>query len=363
VTDLNPTDFTACAIYSDLEQTGWIETSDPRVNHRIKNTQWSQMITSWIFQQIDWCGDITAFCETANQHMYTPAFFHHYIKSLRHEQENLGGMTPIFAPAPRDRHGRLQLFQMQGSSVWGDVATVLPWSLWTMYGDICLLGQHYPLMRDWVNWIINRDIEDGDKGLWRTGEHYGDWLALDTDRPDLPKGGTDSYYIASAFYWNSTNIVMKAAKILGFDDECEQFRLRTEKIRNAFITTYFKEDGSLAIQETQTALVIALAFELFPDGLAQKLLQNLVNRIKSKQNHLDTGFVGTYLLPLVLSRYGADETAYSLLLQDTYPSWLYEVRMGATTIWERWNAILPTGQLNSLDMNSLDHSAYGSIAN
>jgi alpha-L-rhamnosidase len=232
-----------------------------------------------------------------------------------------------------------------------------------MYGDKSLLANHYSLMRDWVNWIIEKDVQHGDNALWQCGNHYGDWLALDTDRPDRPTGGTDPFYVASAFYWNSTHIVAKAAGVLGFDDDEQFFRIRAERIRQSFITAYFNQDGSLKIKETQTALVLALAFELHPDGLTEKLLQSLVNRIQGKDNHLDTGFVGTYLLAITLSKYSADETVYSLLLQETCPSWLYPVSMGATTIWERWNGVLPDGTLFQDDMNSLNHYAYGSIAN
>jgi alpha-L-rhamnosidase len=294
--------------------------------------------------------------------MYTPAFFNHFIKSLRAEQQDQKGMTPIFVPTLKARRG-LHFLHMQGSSVWGDVSTILPWSLWTMYGDKSLLRKHYPLMKDWVDWIIEQDVRDGDRALWHSGRHYGDWLALDTDTPETPTGGTDSFYVASAFYWNSTNILAKAAGVLGLEDDEQLYRARAERIRQSFIAAYFNQDGSLKIRETQTALVIALAFELYPDGLAAKLLQSLVNRIRGRDNHLDTGFVGTYLLVVTLSKYSADETAYSLLLQDTFPSWLYPVTMGSTTIWERWNAVLPDGTLFQDEMNSLNHYAYGSIAN
>jgi alpha-L-rhamnosidase len=143
----------------------------------------------------------------------------------------------------------------------------------------------------------------------------------------------------------------------------DRFPVRAEKIRLAFITEYINADGTLKIKETETAFAIAPVFGLLPDGLAPKLLQALMSRIEANENHLDPGFVGTYQLPLALSKCSANDTAYSLLLQDTYPSWLYEVNMGATTIWERWNGVLPNRQLNPTEMNSLNHCAYGSIAN
>jgi alpha-L-rhamnosidase len=232
-----------------------------------------------------------------------------------------------------------------------------------MYGDRELLRTHYPLVKDWADYIISRDEADGGKGLWQTGAHLGDWLALDSGNPQSARGATDVHYIASAFYYNTVRIAMKAAAALGLKGDEENYRVQSQKIKDAFITAYFREDGMLSIAETQTALVLALHFELFPLGGAEKLLKALVQRIEAKQLHLDTGFAGTPLLCRVLSQYGANGTAYSLLLQKDYPSWLYEVGMGATTVWERWNSVLPGGRISGTGMNSLNHYSYGSVAN
>jgi alpha-L-rhamnosidase len=157
-------------------------------------------------------------------------------------------------------------------------------------------------------------------------------------------------------------LAAKTASILKFLEDKKKYSSQAKKIKNAFIKHYFKDDGTLAVAETQTALVLALYFELFPRGTAERLLEVLIARITAKDTHLDTGFVGTPLLCLTLSKYGANETAYSLLPQNSYPGWLYEVSMGATTIWERWNSILPNGKISGTGMNSLNHYSYGSIA-
>jgi alpha-L-rhamnosidase len=370
----DPADFTAYALYSDIEQSGWIETSHPGINRLFLNTLWSQKDNFLDIptdcpqrdERMGWTGDAAIFAETANQQMYTPAFFNHYLKNLEKEQEKSGGAVPFFVPLPKPDFGRKDIpfwGSMPSSTVWGDVASILPWSLYVMYGDRELLRGHYRIIREWADYSIARDEADDDKGLWQTGFHLGDWLALDSEDSQSPKGATDVHFIASAFYYHTVTIATKAAAILGYAEDAEKYSARREKIRTAFIRTYFNEAGGLAIRETQTALAVALHFELFPAGKAQKLLDALVRRIRAKQNHLDTGFVGTPLLCLTLSRYGANETAYSLLLQKTYPSWLYEVGMGATTIWERWNSVLPDGRISGTGMNSLNHYSYGAITN
>jgi alpha-L-rhamnosidase len=370
----DPADFTACAMYSDIEQSGWIETSDRRINRLFLNSLWSQKDNFLDIptdcpqrdERMGWTGDAAAFCETANQHMYTPAFFNHYLKNIREEQKKSGGVVPFFAPVPKPakRNGKIPFWgDMESCSVWGDAAAIVPWSLYLMYGDEELLRSHYPIVKDWADYVISRDEADGGKGLWQTGRHLGDWLAMDTDDPQSPMGATDVHYIASAFYYNTVNIAAKAAVVLGYEGDAKKYRARSKKIKAAFIKTYFDRSGVLALAETQTALVLALYFELFPEGRAAKVRDALVKRIEAKGNHLDTGFAGTPLLCLALSKHGANETAYSLLLQDSYPGWLYEVGMGATTIWERWNSVLPGGRISGTGMNSLNHYSYGSVAN
>jgi alpha-L-rhamnosidase len=232
-----------------------------------------------------------------------------------------------------------------------------------MYGSKPLLRRHYRVIKDWAEYIIRQDDADGGGGLWKTGQHLGDWLSLDKEDLQDPHGSTDVYFIASAFYYNTLRIAAKAAAVLELAEDEARWLARAEKVKQAFLGAYFNADGTLTIPETQTALVVVLYFELFPAGAAAKLLAALESRIAAKGFHLDTGFVGTPYLCPVLSKYGAGDTAYSLLLQNTYPGWLYEVGMGATTIWERWNSVLPDGKISGTDMNSLNHYAYGSIGN
>jgi alpha-L-rhamnosidase len=375
IPDIDTADFTANAIYSDIEQTGWIETSDPNINRLISNILWSQKDNFLDIptdcpqrdERMGWTGDVAVFCETAHQNMYTPAFFNHFMENIRVEQEKQGGAVTLFVPVPKPKEDegkdRFSFGKVLGMSVWGDVGSILPWTLYVMYGSRPLLARHYGVIKDWAEYVIARDNEAGGNGLWKTGIHLGDWLSLDKEDTQDPRGSTDVYFIASAFYFNTLQIAAKVAGVLNLMDDQKYYHARAEKVRKAFIAAYFNADGTLAIGETQTALVVALYFGLFPPGAAVKLLDALVARIRAKGNHLDTGFVGTPYLCPVLSKYGAGNTAYSLLLQNTCPSWLYEVGMGATTIWERWNSVLPDGKISGTRMNSLNHYAYGSIGN
>jgi alpha-L-rhamnosidase len=368
-------DFTANALYSDIERCGWIETANPEVNRLIENILWSQKDNFLDIptdcpqrdERMGWTGDAAVFCETANQNMYTPAFFNHYIKNIEAEQNKFSGAVPLFVPTPKLKDKKEKnLFlttKKPGISVWGDAGSMVPWALYVMYGNKTLLRRHYGVIKDWAEYIMGEDAAAGGMNLWKTGMHLGDWLSLDKEDTQNPMGSTDVYYIASAFYYNTVSIAAKAASVLGLEEDHEKYHTKAEKIKAAFIAAYYQADGKLAITETQTALAVALYFKLYPEGAAQTLLSALVSRLKANGFHLDTGFVGTPLLCLVLSEYGAGDAAYSLFLQKTYPSWLYEVGMGATTIWERWNSVLPDGKISGTNMNSLNHYAYGSIGN
>lgn len=216
-------------------------------------------------------------------------------------------------------------------------------------------------MKLWVDYI--RSVDDthchGSR-LWQHGFHYADWLAL--DRPDAEDcvGGTDPFYVASAYYYYSAGLLAKAAGVLGLAEDEREYSRLAEEIREAVRKEYFIGDGSLKLT-TQTACVLALYFGLAPEGARGKILESLQEKLEDRGMHLDTGFVGTPYLCPVLSENGRNDSAYTLLLKDDYPSWLYEVKMGATTVWERWNSVLPDGHISDTGMNSLNHYAYGSI--
>ena len=196
--------------------------------------------------------------------------------------------------------------------------------------------------------------------VWRTGTHYADWLALDGSYPGGVFGATDPNLIASGYYCYSARIVAKAARILGKLDDAEYYGRLADEVRDAFRREYFTPTGRLAV-DTMTAHVVALYMDLTPPEALERTRQGLLNRLQKNFYHLETGFVGTPYLCRVLSENGMNGIAYHLLMEKGYPGWLYEVLMGATTVWERWNSVEPDGRISGTEMNSLNHYAYGSI--
>ncbi|WP_372631128.1 family 78 glycoside hydrolase catalytic domain [Cohnella sp.] len=359
--ELNPDDFTGCALYSDLEEIGSFETSDPLVNRLFLNALWGQKGNFLDVptdcpqrdEKMGWTGDAQVFSGTACFNMDSYAFFRKYGYDMGKEQEDRGGMVPMVVPAANVQGG--------GSSAWADAATIIPWNAYLHYGDKAILEQQFESMRTWVDYIIRADESTGGRRLWTSGFHFGDWLALDGANPDSPMGGTDTDFIASAYYRYSSQLVAKAAKVLGKEELANDYGRISEEVKAAIEDEFFSKNGRLAL-DTQTAYAVALFMDLVPDAHRKRVIESLRKRLKLDRNHLKTGFVGTPYLNAVLSDNGCNDLAYTLLLNDDYPSWLYAVKLGATTIWERWNSILPDGKISSTGMNSLNHYAYGAIA-
>lgn len=373
VSDFRAEDFTACHLRSDIDPIGSIETDRPEVNRLFLNALWGQFDNFLDIptdcpqrdERLGWTGDAALICGTACKNLYMPAFFHHYLKNVELEENYYDGAVPVFVPMTKIQNaqdGALWFDSAaKGTAIWSDVATLLPWALYENYGDLNLLRKHYPIMKAWVERVRRDDEADGGRGLWLRGLQLGDWLALDTDDPQSPFGATNLEYTASAFYFYSSMLTARAAKALGNKEEEERYAALCKKIKGAILEEYFREDGSFQIEGTQTACVLSLFLGLYPDGAREGIIEQLKARIRAKDMHLDTGFCGTPFLCRVLSENGANDYAYTLFLNDDFPSWLYEVKMGATTVWERWNSVLPDGSISGTGMNSLNHYAYGSI--
>jgi alpha-L-rhamnosidase len=242
---------------------------------------------------------------------------------------------------------------------WADAGAIIPWTNYLFYGDKTLLQSQYGVMRDWVDWLYRNDEAHGGARLWRDGFHYADWLALDT-KDGSNFGGTDPYFIASSYYYYSTSLLVKAAEALENWVDAEKYGKLLDEIGEALLDEYFTPGGRLA-ETSQTAYVCALFMGYAPVKFRKKLADLLEREFERAQGKLRTGFVGTAYLCRVLSQVGNAERAYELLLKEDMPSWLYEVKMGATTVWERWDSVLPDGRLSDLTMNSLNHYAYGAV--
>lgn len=420
--NIEEADFTAYALYSHMEETGHIETSNPKVNRLFLNALWGQkgnfVDTPTDCPQRDermgWTGDAQVFCATASFNMYTPAFYAKFLHDMEDEQKQLGGSVPHVVPDILDQindvledpqrakqlgiktsqedngsgvahaekveetereeeivlQGEEKVISEQekkepekaaGSCAWGDAATVIPWTSYVFFGDKSLLAKEYGNMKMWIDYIHKIDEEKcGGKRLWNYGFHFADWLALDNFHKDSCLGGTDPYYVASCYYLYSAELTAKAAAALGKGEDALLYTKLAEEVREAIRKEYFTSTGRIAV-DTQTAMVLALRFGIVPEGAKERLIQSLKTKLEEEKIHLTTGFVGTPYLCPVLTENGLAEYAYTLLLNEDFPSWLYEVNMGATTIWERWNSVLPDGSISDTGMNSLNHYSYGSI--
>ncbi len=354
--DVKPENFTAVALYSNMKPTGTFTSSNALINQLQHNIQWGQKGNFLDVptdcpqrdERLGWTGDAQVFSRTASFNMDVKNFFSKWLKDVAADQQN--GAVPFVIPNVLGAGA-------VNSAGWADVATIVPWNMYLAYGDKKILEDQYASMKAYVESI--RRVAHND--LWNTGFHFGDWLFY---RPEDDNDGrsavTDKYLIAQCFYAHSTQLLINAAKVLGKNDEVESYAALLQKIKDAFIKEYMTTNGRL-VSGTQTAYVLALNFDMLPDALRAQAAARLADNVKSYDNHLTTGFLGTPYLCHVLTRFGHDEVAYKLLLQDSYPSWLYPVKMGATTIWERWDGIKPDSTFQTPGMNSYNHYSYGAI--
>ena len=353
--DLKPEDFTALALYSQMPRTGRLDTGNGLVNRLIANIEWGQK-GNFIDvptdcpqrdERMGWTGDAQVFAPTACYQRDSYAFYAKYLHDLALEQRANGGAVPNVIPSFGKR---------DCSAAWGDAACVIPWTLYQFYGDKSILARQFDSMKGWVEHI--RAV-DGENHGWRRQFHFGDWLALDIWDEDDKQGGTDMAFVADVMYLRCARLTAEAAKVLGFDGEAAEYGALAGTLLDAIRAEYFTPAGRCAVP-TQTGLLLALEYGLTPDPT--RTAAELARALKKSGGKLQTGFVGTPLLCPVLTAAGQGDAAFDLLLNEDYPGWLYAVKLGATTVWERWNSVGPDGKIAENGMNSLNHYAYGSIA-
>lgn len=345
VSKAKPENFTAIAVYSQLKRTGVVRCSNALLNRLFENILWGQRGNFLDVptdcpqrdERMGWTGDAQVFARAACLNYDCEAFFTKWLADLKAEQREdgcVGYVVPdIF---PRER----------GSAAWGDAATICPWQVYLAYGNPRILETQFESMRKWVDYIAT----DTDKQyLWIGGKQLGDWLALDAPQGSYD-GSSRKDFVATAFYAYSTSLVIKAGKVLQKD--VSVYEILYQNIVKAFREEY-------PTYHTQTECALAVYFELSED--CQAVADQLADMVVKCGNHLETGFVGTPYLLHVLSDYGHADLAYSLLLREEYPSWLYSVNKGATTIWEHWDSIMENGEFWSTAMNSFNHYAYGAV--
>ena len=385
VTADNAGDFTAVALYSDLEEIGEITTANDKINRLILNTKWGQKGNFLDIptdcpqrdERCGWTGDAEIFAGAASYHMRTGAFFRKYLRDMADEQREKDGAVPYVVPdvltvgreklaePPYDMSG--EDWGEAGASVWGDAATIIPWQLYLHTGSLSRLAEQYDNMKQWTDFIVRmEETHCGGSRLWSCGFHFGDWLSLDAEESDSDmdnrEGGTDKTFIASVFYMYAARLTSQAAALIGKQEDAVSYGQRADEVRSAIRAKYLDPvcTGGLTIQ-TQTAYATAIYLGVFEEAELPAAGEALVQLVHDRHDHLSTGFVGTAYLCDALTKTGHADVAYTLLFNEDYPSWLYEVNLGATTIWERWNSLLPDGHISGTGMNSLNHYAYGVI--
>ena len=344
--EAGPELFTAVVVCSNLKKTGYLSCSDPDLNQLFSNIFWGQKGNFLDIptdcpqrdERLGWTGDAQVFVKTASYNYDVEKFFTKWLHDMAADQRKDGGVGHVI---PACLPGE------ESSAAWGDAAVICPWQIYQTYGNKQILEEQFECMKKWVDYITGATTVPY---LWTGGEHFGDWLGLDAPSGSY-KGSSREEFIATAFYAHSTELLIKAAKVLGKD--VGEYERLYENIVKAFRENYPE-------YLTQTEHILAVHFRLAKD--LQKTADDLAGMIKRDGSQIRTGFVGTPYILHVLSEYGHSDLAYTLFLRKEYPSWLFSVKQGATTIWEHWDGIMENGDFWSTDMNSFNHYAYGSVA-
>lgn len=347
---------TALVVHSDMRPTGHFECSNSDINQLVSNIRWG-MRGNFLDvptdcpqrdERLGWTGDAQIFAGTAAFHYDVRRFFEKWMFDLVDGQAD-DGAFPDVAPdvlTPLLPH-------CKGNAAWADAGVIIPWQIYWHYGNTRILEENYDAMARWMDYQ-EANAKDG----LRPPTVYGDWLAIDAVTPE--RAPVPSDLVGSAYFAHTSDLMRRIAGVLGREADAERYAALRARIVEAFQKEYVTPGGRV-VGDCQTGYLLALAFDLLPEAQRPRAVERLVELIKCRDWHLTTGFVGTPLLCPVLSRFGRTDVAYKLLLQDTYPSWLYPIRNGATTMWERWNSYTKEHGFGPVDMNSFNHYAYGAV--
>jgi len=353
-------DLRAVVCHSDLERTGWFACSDTLLNRLHENVVWSMRGNFLDIptdcpqrdERLGWTGDIQVFAPTATFLYDSAGFLSSWLADLAAEQRDAAGVVPFVVP-------NVIAGPAVPATAWGDAAVIVPWVLYQRFGDTGILATQFESMRAWVDLVAARA---GETYLWDTGFQFGDWLdpAAPPDKPAAAR--TDPSLVATAYLARSAELTGRAAGVLGRADDEARYLALAAQVRDAFATEYVSPSGRL-VSDASTAYALALQFGLLRDADQRRHAgARLAALTRESGYRVSTGFVGTPLICDALCGVGAYDAAYRLLTQRACPSWLYPVTMGATTIWERWDSLLPDGSVNPGEMTSFNHYALGAVA-
>lgn len=343
-------------LHNDMDQTGDFACSHPLLNQLQRNIVWGQKGNFLEVptdcpqrnERLGWTGDAQVFCPTACFNFDTLDFFHKWMRDLRDAQKD-NGLVPWVVP---DGFGEGE------SPAWGDAVAVIPWEVYLRFGDKRMLEDNFEAIEKWIHYQ-----KEDSPGLVRADRGFGDWLQpypQGDKEEDTHRGDTSRSLIGTAYFAHTAGIAARIADILGKPERATALADLAASVRDAFVAEFWTKADRLS-SDTQTAYLLALAFDLLPEEKRPAAVDNLIRLLREADNHLRTGFVGTPLLNATLSRFGHLDLAYEILLKETYPGWLYSIHQGATTMWERWNSYSHEDGFGDVGMNSFNHYAYGAI--
>ncbi|MFF7445974.1 MULTISPECIES: family 78 glycoside hydrolase catalytic domain [unclassified Streptomyces] len=360
--ELPPDAVTARVYHTDMRRTGWFECSDSLVNRLHENVVWS-MRGNFVDiptdcpqrdERLGWTGDIQVFAPTASFLYDCAGMLDSWLTDVGLEQLP-DGTVPWYVPVIP---GEPMWTPIRPGAAWGDVATLTPWTLYRRFGDVEILRRHYPTARRWVD-LVERLAGPG--RLWDTGFQLGDWLDPAAPPDDPAAGRTDRYLVATAYFAHSSRHLALAADLLGKNEDAERYAHLADEVTAAFRRRYVSSTGRMT-SDSPTAYALAIAFGLLTEEQLRAAGDRLAELVLADEARIATGFVGTPLICDALTQTGHLDVAYRLLTQTECPSWLYTVKQGATTIWERWDSLRPDGTLNPGGMTSFNHYALGAVA-
>ncbi|MCX6239860.1 MAG: family 78 glycoside hydrolase catalytic domain [Bacteroidia bacterium] len=371
--EITVNDLSGRVIHSDMEPTGNFECSDEMINRLQKNIQWGLRGNFLDVptdcpqrdERLGWTGDAQVFASTACFNMNTAPFYTKWMRDFTVDQK-ADGSVPWVVPNVVKDGGGTGWSDGYGATGWADASVIIPWEVYQSYGDTRILENQYESMKGWEEYMIRHS---GERCIFDYGFHFGDWLAFAEymsyyyNAPDYGYAGanTDKDMLATCYFYYTSGLMSKIATILGKPDDAKRYADLQPKIKTAFAKEFLTETGRLT-SNTQAAYVVALTLGLIPDNKKEIAAERLAKDVKHF-GHLTTGFLGTPLICRALSENGYPDLAYMLLFNKKYPSWLYPITKGATTIWERWDCIKPDGTFQDAGMNSFNHYAYGAVGN
>ena len=335
---VDPADFTMVVLSSNLKNTLEVSLDHPGLNRLMQNSLWGQRSNFLDVptdcpqrdERLGWTADTQVFVNTACYQMDCKDFYRKFMRDLRADQlRYYEGDIAAYSPSMKKQ-------AIHGGAVWADAGTIIPWNVYQAYGDVDLLRENYPMMRDYSEYLMVQDRKDGGTHLRFSSFTFGDWLAMDGMTSQSRKGGTEDAFIQACYYMNSIDLTGKAAAVLKEQADAARYAALAQEIRAAILKEYVTETGRLAL-DTQTAYVLALHFDIWRDR--ERLIEAFRGRLKKDFYKIRCGFTGTALIMPVLLDNGMIDEAYRMLLTHEFPGWLYAVDRGATTVWERWNSL------------------------